>query len=373
MKKIFIAMCVVLLCAGNILASDESYSVEEFEDALAPTKTRGLGKIISEDQKPSATMRLQFGLNSADLTPDAVKRLRNLGKAIQREKLKDFVFKIEGHTCNLGTDDHNRKLSQQRALSVRNYLMNTFDLPESQFAVEGYGEKKPMVANTDENARKKNRRVVVRNTLKKLDMSKAGTGNERPKVSVEIKTVRNGQEDILQEDGALAPEDKYAVEFTPRAGGYVYVYQVDSKGKTDQLFPNDAFSEESNPVEPGILYRVPSQGKWFQLDENRGKEHFVVLAYKKPLERAQEICRQVLNPSSPIHNSVMIASSRGLTRGFKGVRRAEKERGLGGIKEEQPQNSPEPPKKTPASSPRPESPQLDTGSLFVWKQQFFHR
>ncbi|MCP4353759.1 MAG: OmpA family protein [Desulfobacterales bacterium] len=115
--------------------------------------------------KPSVTMRLRFRKNSHELTSGAIAVLQNLGKALQSERLRNYVYRIEGHTSDLGSDAYNLALSRQRALSVRNYIVNNFDLPAEQFDVQGFGERFPLVPNEDENTRKINCRIVIKNTL----------------------------------------------------------------------------------------------------------------------------------------------------------------------------------------------------------------
>ncbi|MFN8358200.1 MAG: OmpA family protein [Spirosomataceae bacterium] len=73
-------------------------------------------------------------------------------------KSPKMTLEIAGHTDDKGTDENNLKLSQERAESVRNYLLSKGVAP-ARLQAKGYGESKPMVANdTDEN-RQKNRRV----------------------------------------------------------------------------------------------------------------------------------------------------------------------------------------------------------------------
>src|SRR5437016_6327248 len=65
---------------------------------------------------------------------------------------------------------------------------------------------------------------------------------------------------------------------TDELSGYLYVFQVDSSGKCDWLFPQNESSTNSsgiNPVAPGQLLSVPPAGSSnaFYLDANAGIEH----------------------------------------------------------------------------------------------------
>jgi OOP family OmpA-OmpF porin len=75
---------------------------------------------------------------------------------------------IEGHTDNVGSAEYNQKLSQARANSVRQYLIDNFGIKASRLSAIGYGLTKPIASNDTEEGRQKNRRVqVVVKTVKK--------------------------------------------------------------------------------------------------------------------------------------------------------------------------------------------------------------
>jgi OOP family OmpA-OmpF porin len=66
---------------------------------------------------------------------------------------------IEGHTDNVGTAEYNQKLSDARANSVRQYLINNFGIKASRLTAVGYGLTKPIASNNTEEGRQENRRV----------------------------------------------------------------------------------------------------------------------------------------------------------------------------------------------------------------------
>ena len=67
---------------------------------------------------------------------------------------------MTGHTDNTGRRSHNRKLSQQRAKVVREYLLKQ-GVPEEKLRVQFFGERKPAASNKTDDGRRKNRRVTV--------------------------------------------------------------------------------------------------------------------------------------------------------------------------------------------------------------------
>ena len=66
---------------------------------------------------------------------------------------------IQGHTDNVGSDAYNMKLSEARARSVYQVLLN-LGILESQITSKGYGESKPIASNKTVEGRAKNRRTV---------------------------------------------------------------------------------------------------------------------------------------------------------------------------------------------------------------------
>ncbi len=68
---------------------------------------------------------------------------------------------ISGHTDNVGTDEYNQQLSENRALSVYNYLVNK-GVSENRLTYKGYGESDPMAENDTEAGRAQNRRTEMK-------------------------------------------------------------------------------------------------------------------------------------------------------------------------------------------------------------------
>lgn len=82
------------------------------------------------------------------------------------KKVADFMKKypnttavIEGHTDNVHTAEYNQKLSQARANSVKQYLIEKFGIKASRLSAVGHGLTKPVASNSTEEGRQKNRRV----------------------------------------------------------------------------------------------------------------------------------------------------------------------------------------------------------------------
>ena len=67
---------------------------------------------------------------------------------------------LEGHTDSVGTQTYNQKLSERRADSVMQYLLQK-GIPADRLSSTGYGETKPRATNDTKEGRALNRRVEI--------------------------------------------------------------------------------------------------------------------------------------------------------------------------------------------------------------------
>jgi len=85
--------------------------------------------------------------------------LNKIEKAIDVFPQSDLV--IEGHTDSFGGDESNQKLSQQRAESVEQYMINAMRIPTFRMIATGFGETNPVANNETEAGRARNRRIDI--------------------------------------------------------------------------------------------------------------------------------------------------------------------------------------------------------------------
>ncbi|WP_338627922.1 OmpA family protein [Enterobacter sp. JJBC] len=72
-----------------------------------------------------------------------------------------WLIVVAGHTDNTGNAQLNQTLSLERAAAVRDWMRDTGDVPESCFAVQGYGASRPIATNDTPEGRTLNRRVEI--------------------------------------------------------------------------------------------------------------------------------------------------------------------------------------------------------------------
>lgn len=105
------------------------------------------------------SMEIIFGYNSAELTEAAKEQLKPVGQALASGKLSNLSFIVEGHTDAVGGQAYNKTLSEERAASVKAFLVNTFDIQSSQIAIVGKGKSDLLDPNNP--ASEVNRRVRI--------------------------------------------------------------------------------------------------------------------------------------------------------------------------------------------------------------------
>ncbi|UXI69148.1 Ig-like domain-containing protein [Tahibacter amnicola] len=100
-----------------------------------------------------------FDFDRSTLRPDAVAALDELLAKLSSNARVSRIL-IVGHTDSIGTDAYNQKLSERRAASAKQYLVN-HGIPADQIDTRGDGERDPSFPNTTKELRQKNRRVDV--------------------------------------------------------------------------------------------------------------------------------------------------------------------------------------------------------------------
>ena len=101
-----------------------------------------------------------FDTGKATLKPGAREKLSRLA-GILIAYPGTYRIEIEGHTDSVGSDELNLRLSQGRAESVRDYLMQGGVKADRMMAAHGFGESKPVASNDTAAGRQVNRRVEI--------------------------------------------------------------------------------------------------------------------------------------------------------------------------------------------------------------------
>ncbi len=97
-----------------------------------------------------------FGFNESTLKDESINELERLVQLIKDNP--GIKLEIGSHTDNVGSEEYNKVLSEDRSKSVVNYLIQK-GIPATKLVAVGYGEAKPVASNESETGRQKNRRT----------------------------------------------------------------------------------------------------------------------------------------------------------------------------------------------------------------------
>lgn len=101
---------------------------------------------------------ITFDLNESSIKSSFGGTLESV--ALVLREYDKTIIQIEGHTDSSGSDSYNQLLSERRASSVRDFLLNQGIEPKRTRAV-GYGERYPVASNDTASGREQNRRVEL--------------------------------------------------------------------------------------------------------------------------------------------------------------------------------------------------------------------
>jgi OmpA-OmpF porin, OOP family len=100
-----------------------------------------------------------FDLDKYDLKSKSIPELQKIVRFMQENP--QIKVEVSGHTDNLGQPAYNKQLSEKRAQSVYNYLIQQ-GIEKNRLVPIGYGQAKPLADNTSDEGRQQNRRIEFR-------------------------------------------------------------------------------------------------------------------------------------------------------------------------------------------------------------------
>jgi len=137
--------------------------VERVAASPAPVETVVQAPVLVIVPAPERTQEyctildLQFEIDRDEIEREDKEKLAVVGRFLS--KYPDTKAVIEGHSDDVGTSEHNMKLSQRRAESVVGYLVTHFHIAPSRLQAVGYGDSRPIGDNRTEDGKRQNRRI----------------------------------------------------------------------------------------------------------------------------------------------------------------------------------------------------------------------
>ena len=153
--------------AGAILGASAGYlicrAMQEEEAPPPPPPPPPAPRAAPEPPPPVEEERIvlrgvNFDFDKSDIRPDAAVILDEAASQLKANPGRSV--RVEGHTDSVGTDDYNQGLSERRAASVRDYLVNQ-GVEASRLTTQGFGESNPIASNDTADGRALNRRVEL--------------------------------------------------------------------------------------------------------------------------------------------------------------------------------------------------------------------
>lgn len=133
--------------------------------ASAPTITpQAAVESAAKKERPSVDLEVFFDYDETRITPRAASVLTTLGRALADARLVGDAFLIAGHTDAKGGDDYNLALSERRAESVRQFLIENFKIASDKLVAKGFGRQH--LKNPKQPLAGENRRVQIVNLSK---------------------------------------------------------------------------------------------------------------------------------------------------------------------------------------------------------------
>lgn len=119
-----------------------------------PAKAAEPAKIVEPAQAPDATPTAEkvtipadtlFAFDKADLTDAGKEKLAAFASNAKQLKQLEVIIAV-GHADRIGSDTYNQKLSERRATTVKNFLIDQ-GIPDNKVFTEGKGESQPVTDN----------------------------------------------------------------------------------------------------------------------------------------------------------------------------------------------------------------------------------
>ena len=124
-----------------------------------PAQIKAIGKAKIENNEIKIPGKVHFETNKATIKEDAeTKEILQTVADVLKENPQITKLRIDGHTDDSGTSEHNHKLSQARAEAIIEWLAKN-GVDKSRLEGKGWGEEHPVVKNDTPANKEQNRRV----------------------------------------------------------------------------------------------------------------------------------------------------------------------------------------------------------------------
>ncbi len=255
------------------------------------------------------------------LKPGSTKRL--VSSLMDVKARPGWLIVVAGHTDSVGEEKANQLLSLKRAESVRDWMRDTGDVPDSCFAVQGYGESRPIATNDTPEGRALNRRVEI-SLVPQVDACRLP---DQPSASSRMMALHYTMESNsmaipvylwLKDDGGA--DIKGSVDVQDREGSIevvaqehnLYIPTDNNTGKLTgtRIHTPFLFTKEIDSSSP-YLYKAVTTGqtlksaefKWYRIDDaGQEVEYFNTKLENVKVVKVNPLMHDIENPAYEKHN-----------------------------------------------------------------------
>jgi outer membrane protein OmpA-like peptidoglycan-associated protein len=150
-----------LMLAWKLGDNGDTLQVVKISYVNSDAKKQAEPKIEEELQQngQADVYGIYFDFGSDKIKPESEPVLREIADALNHNT--GWKLRVEGHTDNIGGDDYNNRLSQQRAEAVKQALVTRYHIAPGRLAAQGFGSTQPRESNETLAGRARNRRVEL--------------------------------------------------------------------------------------------------------------------------------------------------------------------------------------------------------------------
>lgn len=150
-----------LMAISNAARGGAKAAQETADAAVAGVNATNQRIAALDDYVVQSTATVNFKVGSAVLSPEAKASLDEVATAAAN--LKGYTIEVTGFASADGGTLMNKRLSERRAQAVKEYLIETHNIPLRRIGTSyGFGELQAVADNTTREGREQNRRVEVK-------------------------------------------------------------------------------------------------------------------------------------------------------------------------------------------------------------------
>ena len=146
---------LLIVSCSSVQVTEESVT----ESSIATVEVLSPETYQTKTAAISTSATIYFDFDKSNLTSRSIQTLRGVISSMKDNS--SLMLVLEGHADERGTREYNLALGQRRAESVADYLESR-GIRRSRLVVNSYGEERPAVDSSNENAWAKNRRVEIK-------------------------------------------------------------------------------------------------------------------------------------------------------------------------------------------------------------------